>query len=227
MIGSRGVIYEEVSIYRQLDISHTQASGSRKSVADLCREYGMSSASFYQCRSKYGGMDASLIRRLKELEAENSRLNKMYAEERIKRESDDLRITIFITQFRRGTCPFFANDRARAFDFFVLFALSVTPMAKADNEENAMRLFEFAETEYSFGVQTPMLLEDQGYFGRYYPSEKVYLGVLGDKVYALGGSIGDDLTLVGTLNDFIATTAVDITDAVLSNWRAQCSYYAD
>ena len=55
-------------------------------VADLCREYGMSSASFYQRRSKYGGMDASLMRRLKELEAENARLKKMYAEERIKSE---------------------------------------------------------------------------------------------------------------------------------------------
>ena len=56
------------------------------SVGDLCREYGMSSASFYQWRSKYGGMDASLMRRLKELEAENARLKKMYAEERIKSE---------------------------------------------------------------------------------------------------------------------------------------------
>ena len=55
-------------------------------VADLCREYGMSSASFYQWRSKYGGMDASLMRRLKEPEAENARLKKMYAEERIKSE---------------------------------------------------------------------------------------------------------------------------------------------
>ena len=55
-------------------------------VADLCREYGMSSASFYLWRSKYGGMDASLMRRLKELEAENARLKKMYAEERIKSE---------------------------------------------------------------------------------------------------------------------------------------------
>jgi putative transposase len=55
-------------------------------VADLCREYGMSSASFYQWRSKYGGMDASLMRRLKELEAENVRLKKMHAEERIKSE---------------------------------------------------------------------------------------------------------------------------------------------
>jgi putative transposase len=40
----------------------------------------MSSASFYKWRAKYGGMDASLIKRMKELEGENQRLKKMYAE---------------------------------------------------------------------------------------------------------------------------------------------------
>ena len=55
-------------------------------VPELCREHGMSSATFYKWRAKFGGMDASLIKRLKELEAENSRLKKMYAEERIKAE---------------------------------------------------------------------------------------------------------------------------------------------
>ena len=55
-------------------------------VAELCREHGMSSATFYKWRSKYGGMDAAMIRRLKELEAENARLKKMYAEERLKAE---------------------------------------------------------------------------------------------------------------------------------------------
>jgi putative transposase len=49
-------------------------------VSQLCREHGMSSASFYKWRSKYGGMDTSMIARLKELEAENSRLKKMYAD---------------------------------------------------------------------------------------------------------------------------------------------------
>lgn len=48
--------------------------------ADLCREHGMSSASFYKWRSKYGGMDASLMARMKELDEENKRLKKMYAE---------------------------------------------------------------------------------------------------------------------------------------------------
>ena len=49
-------------------------------VPELCRQHGMSSASFYKWRSKYGGMDASLMSRLKELEQENSRLKKMYAD---------------------------------------------------------------------------------------------------------------------------------------------------
>ena len=55
-------------------------------VPELCREHGMSSATFYKWRAKYGGMDASLIARMKELEEENRRLKKMYAEERLKAE---------------------------------------------------------------------------------------------------------------------------------------------
>ena len=55
-------------------------------VPELCRENGMSSATFYKWRAKYGGMDASLMARLKELEDENRRLKKMYAEERLKAE---------------------------------------------------------------------------------------------------------------------------------------------
>lgn len=55
-------------------------------VPELCRDHGMSSATFYKWRSKYGGMDASLMKRLKELEDENRRLKKMSAEERLKAE---------------------------------------------------------------------------------------------------------------------------------------------
>ena len=55
-------------------------------VPELCREHGMSTATFYKWRSKYGGMDASLMARLKELADENRRLKKMYAEERLKAE---------------------------------------------------------------------------------------------------------------------------------------------
>lgn len=55
-------------------------------VPQLCREHGMSSATFYKWRSNYGGMDASLMARMKEIEDENRRLKKMYAEERLKAE---------------------------------------------------------------------------------------------------------------------------------------------
>jgi len=49
-------------------------------VSSLCREHGMSSASYYKWRTKFGGMDASLISRLKELERENARLKRMYTD---------------------------------------------------------------------------------------------------------------------------------------------------
>ena len=52
----------------------------------LCREHGMSSATFYIWRAKFSGMDASMMKRMKELEDENRRLKKMYAEERLKAE---------------------------------------------------------------------------------------------------------------------------------------------
>lgn len=55
-------------------------------VPNLCREHGMSSATFYKWRAKYGGMDTSMMARMKELEAENRQLKKMYAEERLKAE---------------------------------------------------------------------------------------------------------------------------------------------
>lgn len=49
-------------------------------VSELCREHGMSSASFYKWRAKYGGMDASMISQMKALDDENRRLKKMFAE---------------------------------------------------------------------------------------------------------------------------------------------------
>ena len=58
----------------------------RTPTPDLCREHGISSATFYKWRAKFGGMDASLMARMKELEEENRRLKKMYAEERLKSE---------------------------------------------------------------------------------------------------------------------------------------------
>lgn len=49
-------------------------------VKEVCREYGVSEATYYNWKSKYGGMEASDIKRLKELEDENRRLKQMYAE---------------------------------------------------------------------------------------------------------------------------------------------------
>lgn len=55
-------------------------------VPELCRDLGVSSATFYKWRSKYGGMGVSLMARMKELEAENARLRKMYVEGKLKAE---------------------------------------------------------------------------------------------------------------------------------------------
>lgn len=49
-------------------------------VPELCREHGMSNSAFYKWRSKYGGMDASMVSQMKSMEDENRRLKKMFAE---------------------------------------------------------------------------------------------------------------------------------------------------
>jgi putative transposase len=51
-----------------------------RQVTEICREHGISNATFYQWKSKYGGMEASDLRRMRELEEENNRLKKMYAD---------------------------------------------------------------------------------------------------------------------------------------------------
>ncbi len=61
-----------VSILKQ------QEAGSK--VMDICREHGISDATFYNWKAKYGGMAPSQLKRLKELEEENARLKRMYAD---------------------------------------------------------------------------------------------------------------------------------------------------
>ena len=56
-----------------------QVEGGRQ-VKDVCRELGISDATYYVWRSKYGGMEAADVRRLKDLEEENSRLKRMFAD---------------------------------------------------------------------------------------------------------------------------------------------------
>jgi putative transposase len=59
---------------------------SRISVPDLCRELGISTATVYKWRAKFGGMDTSMMSKMKELEEENRRLRRMYVEEKLKAE---------------------------------------------------------------------------------------------------------------------------------------------
>lgn len=67
--------YTETQIVRILK----EVEGGRL-VKEVCREYGISDATYYNWKSKYGGMEASDIKRLKELEEENRRLKSMFAE---------------------------------------------------------------------------------------------------------------------------------------------------
>ena len=56
---------------------------------DLCRKYGISEPTFYNWKAKYGGMTVSDVRRLKELESENSRLKKLLAESELDKGSTE------------------------------------------------------------------------------------------------------------------------------------------
>lgn len=56
-----------------------EVEGGRK-VKEVCREYSISDATYYTWKSKYGGLEAADVRRLKELEDENRRLKQMYAD---------------------------------------------------------------------------------------------------------------------------------------------------
>lgn len=67
--------HSETEIFRMLK----QVEGG-VTVAEICRSNGISQATFYAWRSKYGGMEISMMKRLRELEEENRRLKKMYAE---------------------------------------------------------------------------------------------------------------------------------------------------
>ena len=80
------IFYEEITLYRQSNTVYLKQNEAGATVPDLCREHSMSTSTFYKWRSKYGGMDASLMKRMKELEDENRRLKMMYAEEKLKAE---------------------------------------------------------------------------------------------------------------------------------------------
>lgn len=61
-------------------VSVLKEADAGMSVRDVCRRHGVSPATYYQWKSKYGGLEASDLKRMKELEAENARLKRLYAE---------------------------------------------------------------------------------------------------------------------------------------------------
>jgi putative transposase len=61
-------------------IAALQRQERGEKVRDICRELGISEPTFYNWKSKYGGRSASELKRIKELEAENARLKRMYAD---------------------------------------------------------------------------------------------------------------------------------------------------
>ncbi len=61
-------------------IAALQRQERGEKVRDICRELGISEPTFYNWKSKYGGMSVSELKRIKELEAENTRLKRMYAD---------------------------------------------------------------------------------------------------------------------------------------------------
>ena len=69
---SRFTSNQIASILKEFDLG--------KKAEDICREHGISKASFYKWRQRYGGMTASELKRVKELEEENAKLKRMYAE---------------------------------------------------------------------------------------------------------------------------------------------------
>jgi putative transposase len=75
-VASKGTRYKEEQIIRIL-----REIDSGTSVAEVCRKYGIAEQTVYRWRSKYGGLDTSELQRLRELEAENSRLKKIVAQQ--------------------------------------------------------------------------------------------------------------------------------------------------
>lgn len=93
-------------------------------MSDISREHSVSQAQFYKWRSKYGGMDASIVKRLKELEDKNNRLKKMYAEEKLISDVCKEGFESVVTPFQRNEMA----ERAKAeFDVSIRVAcLAIT-----------------------------------------------------------------------------------------------------
>src|SRR3546814_9670369 len=71
-------------------ISILKQADAGVSVKDICRQAGISVPTYYKWKSKYGGLEASELRRVKDLEAENAKLKRMYAELRTEEHTSEL-----------------------------------------------------------------------------------------------------------------------------------------
>lgn len=70
---------EKVTIHRVPDCRAFKEADAGMKIGELCRKYGISDATYYQWKSKYDGMEASDLKGVRELEAENAKLKRMYA----------------------------------------------------------------------------------------------------------------------------------------------------
>ncbi len=111
----------------------------------------------------------------------------------------------------------------------IVSAFVFTPIAQADTRDNAITLFEFAESSFPdlLPPPTPEIQEIQGYYVRFYEATGIYLAVQGDNIWAVGGELGEQPQLIGKLTDYITLMATNISDALLTNRRPICTYYAD
>jgi len=74
------MFYEKDKITETQIVAILKKQEAGMKTADICREHGISDATFYNWKAKYGGLEVSDVKRLKDLEAENFKLKKMYAE---------------------------------------------------------------------------------------------------------------------------------------------------
>ena len=76
----KGPDYEAQEAYGRADHCDPEGHEAGVKTADLCRKHGISEASFYNWKAKYGGLEVSEAKRLKGLESENARLKKLLAD---------------------------------------------------------------------------------------------------------------------------------------------------
>ena len=84
---SQEVLIKQSRFAESQIIAILEEADAGRQVKDLCREHGISPSTYYQWKSKYGGMGASELKRIKELEAENAELKRMYADASMERDA--------------------------------------------------------------------------------------------------------------------------------------------